>query len=172
MRRSFDVVPPDMRKAWLLPGIAIAAAFVGIAIAARDEPGVWFLLVPIAFAGTLIAWSLGRRAVAIEGDHLRIVAGINDATIRLDALDATLARIVDLEQEPALRPLFKTFGTSMPGFHAGHFRLRNRGRGFLLLTDRRRVLVLPERDGRTILLSLARPQALIDALAERNARTR
>ena len=65
---------------------------------------------------------------------------------------------------PTLRPLLNTFGTAMPGYSAGHFRLRDRSRGFLLLTDRRKVLALPERGGRTLLLSLERPQALLDAL--------
>ena len=35
---------------------------------------------------------------------------------------------------------------------------------FALLTDRDRVLALPERDGRLLLLSLDNPQSLLDAL--------
>lgn len=170
MRSTFEVVPPDGRMAWLLPAIGLATALVGIALAAREEPRVWFLLAPIGFACGAIAWSLQRRSVAIDGDTLRIAAGLNSATIPLDTLDRASARIVDLEREPGLRPLFKTFGTTMPGYQAGHFRLRDRSRGFLLLTSRRKVLVLHERDGRRILLSLVRPQALIDALAKGAAR--
>ncbi len=170
MRSTFEVVPPDGRMAWLLPAIGLATALVGIALAAREEPRAWFLLAPIGLACGAIAWSLQRRSVAIDGDTLRIAAGLNSATIPLDTLDRASARIVDLEREPGLRPLFKTFGTSMPGYQAGHFRLRDRSRGFLLLTSRRKVLVLQERDGRRILLSLVRPQALIDALDKGAAR--
>lgn len=170
MRSTFEVVPPDGRMAWLLPAIGLATALVGIALAAREEPRAWFLLAPIGLACGAIAWSLQRRSVAIDGDTLRIAAGLNSATIPLDTLDRASARIVDLEREPGLRPLFKTFGTSMPGYQAGHFRLRDRSRGFLLLTSRRKVLVLHERDGRRILLSLVRPQALIDALGKGAAR--
>ena len=172
MRRVFDVVPPDARIAWLLPAIGLGAATIGIAFAAREEPRAWLALIVIGLATGLIAWSLRRMRVTLDGDLLRIEAGLNSASIALDALDATSARIVDLDREPGLRPLLKTFGTSMPGFHAGHFRLRDRSRGFLLLTSRRKVLVLRERDGRTILLSLVRPQALLDALDERAARSK
>ena len=42
--------------------------------------------------------------------------------------------------------------------------LRDRGKAFLLVTQRTKVLVLPERSGRRLLLSLERPQALLDAL--------
>lgn len=172
MARTFEVVPPDLRKAWALPAIALGAAVIGIAFAAREEPRAWLALVVIGLAAGLIAWSLRRRQVTLDGDRLRIEAGLNSASVALDALDAASARIVDLDREPGLRPLLKTFGTSMPGFHAGHFRLRDRSRGFLLLTSRRKVLVLRERDGRTILLSLVRPQALLDALGERAARSK
>ena len=170
MRSTFEVVPPDGRMAWLLPAIGLATALVGIALAAREEPRAWFLPAPIGLACGAIAWSLQRRSVTIDGDTLRIAAGLNSATIPLDTLDRASAGIVDLEREPGLRPLFKTFGTSMPGYQAGHFRLRDRSRGLLLLTSRRKVLVLHERDGRRILLSLVRPQALIDALAKGAAR--
>jgi len=60
---------------------------------------------------------------------------------------------------------------SMPGFHAGHFRLRGDfGKAFCLLTQRDRVLWLPLRDGKQqFLLSLERPQALLDALRAAHA---
>ncbi|TGQ61265.1 hypothetical protein EN855_033645, partial [Mesorhizobium sp. M1C.F.Ca.ET.212.01.1.1] len=59
---------------------------------------------------------------------------------------------------------FKTNGYAMPGFYSGHFRLQGGGKGFALVTDRSRVLVLPVRDGSALLLSLDRPQVLLDAL--------
>lgn len=164
MRRTFDVLPPDLRKAWSLPAIALTAGMVGIAMAAREDPRAWLLSLPVGLACLAIAWSLQRRSVAIDGHVLRIAAGFSSATISLDALDRASARIVDLQDERGLRPLLRTSGTSLPGFRAGHYRLYDRSRGFLLLTSHRKVLVLRERNGRTILLSLVRPQALLDAL--------
>jgi hypothetical protein len=46
----------------------------------------------------------------------------------------------------------------------GWFRTRQWGKGFYLLTERRRVLWLPERNGAHLLLSLQQPQALLAAL--------
>ena len=81
-------------------------------------------------------------------------------------LDLDRARIVDLAERTELRPVVKTGGLSLPGFHAGRFRLREKfARAFCLLTDRRRVLWLPLRDGKDqLLISLEHPQALLDAL--------
>lgn len=166
MRREFTIVPPDLRLIVLLPAISLLAALIGLGFAAREKPQVWLFAIPIALAVVLIAWSVQRRRVALDGDLLAIAAGFNSARVRVADLDLAAARIADLADAPTLRPLLKTFGTAMPGYSAGHFRLRDRSRGFLLLTDRRKVLVLPERGGRTLLLSMERPQALLDALKD------
>lgn len=164
MRREFTIVPPDLRLALPLPAIALLAALVGLGFAAREEPRVWFFAILIVMAAVFIVWSVQRRRVVLDDDLLVITAGINSARVRVADLDLAAARIVNLADAPTLHPLLKTFGTAMPGYSAGHFRLRDRSRAFLLLTDRHKVLALRERGGRTLLLSLERPQALLDAL--------
>jgi hypothetical protein len=173
MRREFAIPPPDLRLIAIAPALGLVAGLIGIAVAAREEPRVWWIAIPVALATGLIAWIIRRRSVFLENDRLKIAAGLNSTDVAIADLDLDAARIVDLDEATTLRPGLKTFGTSMPGFHAGHFRLRDRGKGFVLLTARRRVLVLPERGGRRLLLSLEQPQALLDALrdvAERGRR--
>jgi hypothetical protein len=164
MRREFAIVAPDLRLALSIPAIGLVAGLVGIVIAAREDARVWLVAIPIALAIGLMTWSLRRRRVEFDGDTLRIVGGLNSTVVRVADLDLATARIVDLADASTLRPMLKTFGTSMPGFRAGHFRLRDRSRAFLLLTSTRKVLTLRERSGRALLLSLERPQALLDAL--------
>ena len=106
-----------------------------------------------------------RRSVRLEDGELKISAGMHAHRVAIGAIDLAGARIVDLAEHKALRPIFKSFGTSLPGYYAGHFRLRDRSKAFVLVTDRTRVLVLPERSGRKLLLSLRHPQALLDALS-------
>jgi Bacterial PH domain len=164
MRREFAVTPPDLRLVLLLPTIILLVGLVGIGFAAREAPQVWSAAVVFVLVIALLVWSIQWRHIVLEGDRLSIRAGMNSVRLRVADLDLAAARIVDLAQTPTLRPMLKTFGASMPGFHAGHFRLRDRSRAFLLLTDRSKVLALPQRNGRTLLLSLERPQALLDAL--------
>jgi hypothetical protein len=170
MNREFAVVAPDLRKAWLLPGLAMLAGGVGLVLAAREEPGAWLALPILLLAVLLLAMVIRRRRVWLEGGTLRIQAGMHSLRAPVTGLDLAQARIVDLREHRALRPLFRSFGTSLPGYHAGHFRLRDRGRAFALLTGQERVLVLPERSGRRLLLSLEQPQALLDALQARDVR--
>ena len=174
MTREFAITAPDARLVWMLPALATLLVLVGIAILATQEPHAWVAL-PVAFmAFAMLAVLLRRRRVSVDAGVLTIAAGINTRRVVLADLDLSAARIVDLREHGELRPLVKVFGTRLPGLAMGHFRLRDRGPAFVLVTDRSRVLVLPEKPGmkgagKTLLLSLQQPQALLDALHKTGA---
>lgn len=173
MRREFAITAPDLRLAVPILIVSLLGGMAGIGLAARQEPSAWLAAIAIALILALIVWSVRRRHVVLDGDLLSVAAGFNTARVSIADLDLVGARIVDLTADKTLRPGMKSFGTSMPGFHAGHFRLRNRSRAFILITDKSKVLALPQRGGRMLLLSLERPQSLLDALrtmAETRAR--
>lgn len=169
--REFNVVAPDPRGAVLVACIAMVAACLPFVLLAREQPALWIGAVVMAVVLGFVFWSTTRNGIALDGTTLRIRAGLHRSAVDVATLDLDAARIVDLAAEPTLKPMLKTFGTAMPGYQAGHFRLRDRGRAFLLVTERKKVLVLPERSGRRLLLSLERPQALLDALRAVTERT-
>lgn len=164
MRREFAVTAPDLRFVLLAPGISLLIGMIGIGFAAREERWVWLAAIVIVLAAALIVVSVRRRRVALEGDALTIAAGINTLRVPVAALDVAGARIADLTSIATPRLGRTGIGASMPGYRTGYVRLRDGSHAFVLLTDKTRVLALPERSGRMLLLSLERPQALIDAL--------
>jgi hypothetical protein len=167
-RREFDLVAPDARLVWLVPGIAAFAILVGIGVLATQEPHA-LVTIPIALVSiTVLALLLRRRRVEIDdAGMLTISAGFNTHRVAAADLDLDSARVVDLRERSEWKPLIKIFGTRLPGLAMGHFRLRDRSAAFVLLTDRSRVLVLPEKSGKKLLLSLQQPQGLLDALRKR-----
>ncbi|HWS77442.1 MAG TPA: PH domain-containing protein [Thermomonas sp.] len=174
--RSFAVTPVEARAAWLMAMLLLIPAMVVVALfASRDLPDPGALpgagLALLVIAGVAVASAIGlkRKRVGLEGDRLHVVAGLFSHTVAVGAIDLQRARIVDLAERTELRPAIKTFGMSLPGYQAGHFRLRAKlGKAFCLVTDTRRVLWLPLRDGKQqLLLSLEQPQALLEALRER-----
>ena len=170
---QWPLAPVDNRLAWAVPALAAMAGLVALVTAMRSEPAALVWLLPVLVLVTAIVWlSWARRSVTTGGGMLRVRAGVHTLSVPFDAIDADAARIVDLDERTELRPLLKTFGSSMPGLHMGHFRLRDRGRAFVLLTARRKVLLLPVHDGRRILLSLQQPQVLIDAIRAARAASR
>ena len=84
----------------------------------------------------------------------------------MDELSLKDARVIDLAEHIESKPTVKLNGYGSIGFKAGYYLLRNRSRAFCLLTGFERVLVLPQRDGKCILLSPEQPQALLDALRD------
>ncbi len=94
-------------------------------------------------------------------------AALYTRRVPLADLNASAARIVDLAQLPEWRPAIRVNGIGLSGANIGYFRGKPlRRKLFCLITDRQRVLVLPERGGgeQFLLLSLEKPQALLDVL--------
>jgi hypothetical protein len=180
MRRNetidFRVTPPG-KAAWVTlvgVGIIVPALLIGGVMA--FEPTELRKLgeaAPILIVSLLLLPALGalmwRRSVQLDDGVLVVKAAFYTQRIHAADVDVAGARVLDLDEHTEFRPV-KSNGYALPGFFAGHFRngAKISQKFFCLLTDRRRVLVLPERNGRMLLLSLERPQALIDAL-QRNA---
>lgn len=162
-------VPPPPAYAWLLLILLGGVIPVGLLIGMHavkmpmNGEGLAWVAVLTALAGLLL--SMRRRVVLLQDGVLEVRAAFYRKRVAVTELDVERARIVDIAERTELRPAVKTNGISMPGYHAGHFRIYRRlEKAFCLLTDRRRVLWIPLREGGQLLLSLERPQALLDAL--------
>jgi hypothetical protein len=80
------------------------------------------------------------------------------------------AAIVDLARSSELAPHRRTFGTGLPGYASGWFRLVNGEKALAYLTRRDSVVYIPTRSGYSLLLSAERPQELLTALQARTLR--
>lgn len=165
---SFAVSPPSAR-AWaslvLLGGVLPLGVIAALWLTRQPHAGMPAAMVVLPLVIALLLLAMRRRSVTLRAGLLDVRAALYRKQVAAADLDLAQARIVDLDERTDLRPWLKSNGMSMPGFHAGHFRLRGgHGNAFCLLTDRQRVLWLPLREGGQLLLSLERPQALLEAL--------
>ena len=178
MTREFSVVPPG-KAAWntilalvLLVPLAVLGGVLVTSPApsmATIAPGFGLTVGLCVVVALLLILSLRRLRVSIEDDRLVVRAALYVRRVPLTDLDAKAARLVDLDTAAEWRPALRMNGIGLPGASIGHFRGRPfRRRFFCALTSRQRVLVLPERGGeRFLLLSLERPQVLLEALQTR-----
>ena len=171
--RTFEVIPPPTyATAFLvvLGGVLPLLIIVGMLWFRRmDSEGlIRFIpvLVGVAALMGLSLLAMKRRSVALVDAILDVRAALFHARTPVADLDLERARVVDLADRMDLRPAVKMLGMSLPGFHAGRFRLRGKlAKAFCLITDRQRVLWLPLRNGKDqLLLSVDRPQALLEVL--------
>ena len=171
--QEFETVPPG-KQVLILPLVLLLAplgAMVAIfAGAGARTPVPWPVYVPIALmpmVAAFVAKELFSRRYRLSPEGLRLRTLPFPRTVAVARFDLDRAEIVDLEQRPELVPRFKIAGTRLPGFRSGRFYLRDKRRASVFLTDLRKVLLLPLRDGSVVMLSLQRPEALLDALRRR-----
>ncbi|MFS8136557.1 MAG: hypothetical protein ACMG50_00360 [Thermomonas sp.] len=171
--QSFAVIaPPNYATAFLVlaGGVLPFLIIVGLLWFRHiDSAGLIQFLPPVVIVALVLGLSLiamRRRSVALVGNVLEVRAALFRQRTLIAEIDLTRAKLVDLAERTELSPFIKTMGMSMPGFHAGRFRLRGKiAKAFCLITDRHRVLWLPLHNGKDqLLLSVERPQALLDAL--------
>jgi ribose/xylose/arabinose/galactoside ABC-type transport system permease subunit len=153
--------------AWLL--LLAAAYLLPHAHGSMTDPvPVWLMTPFIATLALMVPFILlRRRHVRFDDGILTIAATFYTKKIAVGEIDLDKARVVNLDEYVAFKPMLRLNGYSLPGFRAGHYLLRDRSRAFCLLTDFEHVLVLPQRDGnKTTLLSPSQPQALLSRLRE------
>jgi len=170
-RQEFPVAPPPSHAVgwlWLPMLLAAGAVIVAMTMDARTPPPLagWLALPFVLLVGTLLTLALRRRRIVLDNRELQVRATFYTKRLAVEAIDLDKARVLSLEEHTDLAPMLKTNGFSLPGFKAGHFRLRNLSKAFCLVTDRTRVLWLPQRDGGQVLLSPARPADLLARLRE------
>ena len=128
---------------------------------------LWFL-VPVllmlaAIAGLLIylMFSTKNTRFEVSPEGLRIRGDMYGRTIPKKSLLPDESVALDLVKDADWRPKWRTNGAALPGYQSGWFRLRNKEKALLFVTDQHQVVKLPTRDGYTILLSVVDPGQFI-----------
>lgn len=152
--------------------MAFAAAAGDSDIAPAGKGGAWHgagrVLAGVA-AVTLLLWFacdrlVQRHRLQLRDDGIAIATTFYSRRFTFDELQLDAARVIDLREQTGLRPRFKLNGVDMPGFHSGGFRLRDGRNAFVAMAAGPRVLWLPTRAGRQLLLEVQQPQIALDAL--------
>ncbi len=84
--------------------------------------------------------------------------------IPVDSLSLEDSRPVDLDKEMDLRLSRRTNGFGLPGCNIGWFNLKNGEKALAAVTDPSRVAFIPTREGYSVIVSVAEPGLLLEAL--------
>lgn len=141
----FEIAPAGTRPLWVLAPVVLL-----------------ILGVVAALSVSLLGSRLSRFEISEAG--LRLRGDWYGRLIPAGALVTAQARRVDLNATRDLRPTRRTWGTGVPGYQAGWFRLANGEKALLYVTDRSKLVYVPTAAGYALLLSPANPDAFVLAL--------
>jgi hypothetical protein len=124
------------------------------------------VLLPLALSGLMgyLAYSIRHVTFTLSDEGLRVRGDFFGRLIPRSSLCIDDAKRVDLKQEKTLQPVLRMMGAGLPGYNSGWFRLRDRRKALLFLTDRSRTVCVPTNDGYTLLISPADPERFLAAL--------
>jgi hypothetical protein len=124
------------------------------------------LLIPLAMAALMgyLAYSIRHVTFEVSEQGLHIRGDLFGRLVPRGSLHAEDARVLDLKQDKTYRPSLRTMGVGLPGYSSGWFRLRDRSKALLFLTDPSCAVYLPTTDGYSLLISPADPEGFLDAV--------
>jgi hypothetical protein len=124
----------------------------------------WFGII-LLFIGIFI--SANKIQYTVTDDGLMIKNAIfYGRTISKDKIILKGIQKVNLKEEREFAPTLRTNGIGLPGFLSGWFRLKNKQKALLFVTDREKVLYIPTNQKYALLISVADPDAMLTKLKQ------
>ncbi|HZF99273.1 MAG TPA: hypothetical protein VEY92_13760, partial [Pseudoxanthomonas sp.] len=144
-KHSLDLVPPGTKPRVVLFVLGVALPLpITIAAVLWDQPGSgaegshhWLVMggvmAFIVLLWTLLQLAMKRHRLELDRGQLRVATSFYTRTVPLSELLLDKARVIELEERPDFKPGLKSNGYALPGFHSGHFQLRNGDRAFVAI---------------------------------------
>ncbi len=128
--------------------------------------GTVIVLILIGLIGLFVSMGYQARHArfTLNERGLDISPGLYGRFIPGDVINKEGVRVVNLNVETGYQPHWRTNGAGLPGYDAGWFRLKNKEKALVFLTDRARVVYIPTSQNYSVLLSAQEAEALADAI--------
>jgi hypothetical protein len=127
-------------------------------------------------AGTILAITLAvyagivllmrRHRLRIDAGGIEVATTFYSRRLRWEQLRLDAARVVDIDERTELKPMLKSNGVAMPGFHSGWFRSRGFNRLLVASAGGKRLLWVPTREGYDLLLQPRKPAVALERMKE------
>ena len=101
---------------------------------------------------------------ALTDQGLRISPGLYSRTIPKEIINAEGVRVINLNLEKDYQPKWRTNGAGLPGFSAGWFKLQNKEKALVFVTDRSSVVYIPTTGNYSLMLSVQDATGMVDAI--------
>jgi len=145
MEKVFGIIPASSSSyvfIWIF-GVLIAVILVGVIV---------------MFA--MLSYQAKNARFTVNNQGLSIGPGLYGRFIPKEKIDAAGVRVINMDIDSEYKPKWRTNGAGLPGYSAGWFKLANKEKALLFLTDRTRVVYIPTTDNYSVLLSVREAEEL------------
>jgi PH (Pleckstrin Homology) domain-containing protein len=144
--QTFPIAPASFRALWMfLPILAIPIVILSVVLIG------------------LISGMKGTR-FEISSEGLRLKGDFYGRTISLPDVRGGAALRIDISTGSDRQPVRKTFGTGLPGYRAGWYRLANGEKALVYITDPSKAVYVPTRQDFSIIVSPNDPDGFLSAI--------
>ncbi|MGD2182370.1 PH domain-containing protein [Lusitaniella coriacea] len=147
MSQVFPIIPAPAKALWGIGAIAL------------------ILLLSFGFCGYL-TYSLHHVRVELSPTELQIRGDFYGRKIPLTTLVPQEAQTLNLRQNSAYKPKWRTNGIGLPGYQSGWFKLVNGEKALMFVTDPQQVIYLPTQQGYVLLMSVENTDEFLKSLYE------
>jgi hypothetical protein len=132
---------------------------------------IFSAIIGVIFIGVVALFlSFGYQArhatFTLTGEGLRIGPGFYGRTIPKQNIDVPGVRVMDLNVEKNYQPKWKTNGSNLPGFSSGWFKLQNKEKALLFVTDRSSVVYIPTTGNYSVMLSVRNADEMVKSIQQ------
>jgi len=149
MERVFGIIPVT---GGLYPFIWGFSVFIG--------------LICLGVIGLLISFGYQARhaSFTVNDQGLRISPGLYGRFIPKEDIRAEGVKVINLNIETGYKPKWRTNGAGLPGYSAGWFKLQNKEKALLFVTDRSSVVYIPTNKDYSVMLSVREAEEFADLM--------
>jgi hypothetical protein len=147
MERIFGIIPASSGPVIFIVAIAIVLVLViGL----------------LAFIG----YSSRNVRFEVNDEGLRISRSIYGRFIPREEITAAEVKVIDLNIDSEYKPKRRTNGAGLPGYSEGWFKLENKEKALLFVTDRSRVVYIPTNKDYSLMLSVKETEEFAELIKQ------
>lgn len=128
---------------------------------------IWiFSLILVALIVLFIFIGYSSRHVRFEvnDEGLRISRAIYGRFIPREIIYADGVTVINLETDSEYKPKSRTNGIGLPGYSEGWFKLQNKEKALLFVTDRSSAVYVPTSQGYAVILSVGEAEEFAESI--------
>jgi hypothetical protein len=124
------------------------------------------VLIAVIVLFIFIGYSSRHMNFMVSDEGLRLGPGLYGRFIPRGDINTEGVRVLNLNTDAEYKPKWRTNGAGLPGYAAGWFKLANKEKALVFVTDRSRVVYIPTHKDYSVMLSIREAEEFADLIKQ------